>query len=93
MDRLRLGVIGLGWPGEIHCEANASVPNIELAALGTRSPERLVAMAAKFGAAKATRNYRELLADPEIDAVRSSRCGTSIPNRRSRRRNPPAPAR
>ena len=69
MDRLRIGVIGLGWFGEFHCDAIMGVPNLELAALCTRTPERLKAMAAKFGVGKTTRDYRELLADPGIDAV------------------------
>jgi len=51
MDRLRIGVIGLGWFGEIHCDAILGVPNLELAALCTRTPDRLKAMAAKFGVA------------------------------------------
>ena len=49
MERLRIGVIGLGWFGEKHCEALAGMPNVELAALCTRKPERLSEMAAKFG--------------------------------------------
>ena len=69
MDKLRIGVIGLGWFGEIQCEAIVGIPNLELAALCTRTPERLKAMATKFGVAKATRDYRDLLADPDIDAV------------------------
>ena len=69
MERLRIGVIGLGWFGEIHCETIVGVPELELAALCTRTPDRLSAMAAKFGIAKAFTDYRELLADPEIDAV------------------------
>jgi predicted dehydrogenase len=40
MDRLRNGVIGLGWFGEFHCDAILGVPNLELAALCTRTPER-----------------------------------------------------
>ena len=69
MERLRIGVIGLGWFGEIHCETIVGVPNLELAALCTRTPERLAAMAAKFGVSKTYRDYHDLLADPEIDAV------------------------
>src|SRR6478735_9328685 len=69
MERLRIGVIGLGWFGEIHCETIVGVPNLELAALCTRTPERLSALAAKFGVQKTYRDYRDLLADPEIDAV------------------------
>ncbi len=69
MERLRIGVIGLGWFGEIHCEAILGVPNLELAALCTRTPERLNALAAKFGVKKTFRDYLEMLADPDIDAV------------------------
>src|SRR3954468_16851710 len=69
MERLRIGVIGLGWFGEIHCETIIGVPNLELAALCTRTPERLDALAAKFGVRKAIRDYRKLLDDPDIDAV------------------------
>ena len=42
MDRIRMGVIGLGWFGEIHCDAIASVPNLELVALCTRRPDLCV---------------------------------------------------
>jgi len=69
VERLRIGVIGLGWFGEIHCETIVGVPNLELAALCTRTPERLAALGAKFGVSKTYRDYHDLLADPEIDAV------------------------
>ena len=69
MDRLRIGVIGLGWFGEIHCEAIIGVPNLELAALCTRTESRLAELAKKFGVKKTFTDYRKLLADPEIDAV------------------------
>ncbi|MBV9221992.1 MAG: hypothetical protein JO366_07870, partial [Methylobacteriaceae bacterium] len=48
MDRIRIGVIGLGWFGEIHCDTILGVPTLELAALCTRTPERLRALAQKF---------------------------------------------
>ena len=69
MDRLRIGVIGLGWFGEIHCETIVGVPNLELVALCTRTPGRLQSLADKFGVKKAHRDYRDMLADPDIDAV------------------------
>ena len=69
MDRLRIGVIGLGWFGEIHCDTIMGIPNLELAALCTRTPERLQQLAGKYGVQKTFRDYRELLADPSIDAV------------------------
>jgi len=69
MDRLRIGVIGLGWFGEFHAETIVGVPNLELAALCTRTPDRLKALGEKFGVKKTFTDYRELLADPGIDAV------------------------
>jgi UDP-N-acetylglucosamine 3-dehydrogenase len=69
MDRLRIGVIGLGWFGEIHCETIIGVPTLELTALCTRTPERLKSQAEKFGVKKTYRDYRDMLADKDIDAV------------------------
>ncbi|MCB1502121.1 MAG: Gfo/Idh/MocA family oxidoreductase [Bauldia sp.] len=69
MDRLRIGVIGLGWFGEIHCDAIIGIPNLELAALCTRTESRLGELATKFGVKKTYTDYRQLLADPDIDAV------------------------
>jgi UDP-N-acetylglucosamine 3-dehydrogenase len=69
MERLRIGVIGLGWFGEIHAETIIGMPAFKLAALCTRTPERLAAMGEKFGVGKLYRDYREMLADPDIDAV------------------------
>ena len=69
MDRLRIGVIGLGWFGEIHCETLVGIPNIELAALCTRRPDRLAEQAKKFGVKKTFTDFRAMLADKDIDAV------------------------
>lgn len=69
MNRLRIGIIGLGWFGEIHAETIIGVPNLELAALCTRTEDRLNALGDKFGVAKRYRDYNDMLADPEIDAV------------------------
>ncbi|HUQ37827.1 MAG TPA: Gfo/Idh/MocA family oxidoreductase [Aestuariivirga sp.] len=69
MDKLRIGVIGLGWFGEIHCETIVGIPNLELAALCTRRPDRLAELAKKFGVKKIFTDYREMLADKNIDAV------------------------
>jgi UDP-N-acetylglucosamine 3-dehydrogenase len=69
LDRLRIGVIGLGWFGEIHCDAIIGIPNLELAALCTRTESRLGELAKKLGVKKTYTDYRKLLADPDIDAV------------------------
>ena len=56
MQRLRIGVIGLGWFCEIHCGAIVGIPNLELAALCTRTPDRLAELASKFGVKKTYRD-------------------------------------
>ena len=85
MDRLRIGVIGLGWFGEIHCETIIGIPNLELAALCTRNarpPGR---------AGREIRRRRRPIATiatcwpiPRSTPCRSSPCGTSTPS-------PPSP--
>ena len=66
---VRWGVIGLGWFGEVHAEVLSQMPGIELAAVCTRRQDRLNEVADRFGVARRYTDYRQLLADPEIDAV------------------------
>lgn len=68
-DSIRWGVIGLGWFGEIHAESLATMPGIDLVALCTRRPERLAEVADRFGVARRYTDYRQLLADPQVQAV------------------------
>lgn len=69
MSQLRIGVIGLGWFGEIHAETIIGVPSLKLSALCTRNQERLAQQGQKFGVDKLYTDYNEMLADPDIDAV------------------------
>ena len=69
MNKVRHAVIGLGWFGEKHCEALSAIPNVEIAALCTRTPKRLKQVAKTFGVAKTYTDYNKLLADPDIDSV------------------------
>lgn len=69
MSRTRFGVIGLGWFGEKHCEALAEIADVELYALCTRNESRLNELAARFGVTQAFTDYREMLRDPELEAV------------------------
>ncbi len=68
-DKIRWAVIGLGWFGEVHADNLAEMPEIELAALCTRRPERLNEVGDRLGVKLRYTDYRELLADPEIDVV------------------------
>lgn len=69
MQRIRCGVIGLGWFGEHHVDALQSLPLAEVTAVCTRKPDRLREVAQKYSVPKAFTDYRELLADPQIDLV------------------------
>ena len=69
MSQMRIGIIGLGWFGEIHAETIIGVPNLKLSALCTRNPERLAQQGQKFGVEKLYTDYNDMLADPDIDAV------------------------
>jgi UDP-N-acetylglucosamine 3-dehydrogenase len=41
MSKLRVGLTGLGNFGKLQCSILASLPNVEIAALCTRTPEAL----------------------------------------------------
>jgi UDP-N-acetylglucosamine 3-dehydrogenase len=69
MRPLKVGVIGLGWFGEIHCDTIMGIPDLELVALSTRNEKRLVELSTKYGVTKASTDYNQLIEDPEIDAI------------------------
>lgn len=69
METIKYGVIGLGWFGEKHCEALSGLPNVELHALCTRTESRLAEVGKRFGVANTFTDYREMLADPDLDAI------------------------
>lgn len=66
---LRVGVIGLGWFGEVHCDAIIGIPELTLSALSTRNPERLKALAAKYQVIKAKTDFMDVINDPDIDVI------------------------
>ncbi len=69
MDKVKYGVIGLGFFGEKHSEVLSDMPGVELAAICTRRSHRLKEIAERFKVPKSYTNYKDLLADKEIDAV------------------------
>lgn len=69
MDKVKFGVIGLGWFGEYHCDVLAGLPDVELHSLCTRTESRLSELAAKHNVSRTYTDYREMLRDPELDAV------------------------
>ncbi|GAB4122598.1 MAG: Gfo/Idh/MocA family oxidoreductase [Roseiflexaceae bacterium] len=68
-NKLRVGIIGAGV-GRAHAEGYAALPErVELAAIAGLDTERVLALAAKYGVQQTYREYQDLLASPDIDAV------------------------
>ena len=67
--RLRVGVIGLGAFGESHLRAWRGLPEVEVAAVASRSAERAAEIAARYGVPRWYGSHDELIADPSIAAV------------------------
>ena len=68
-DKMRVGVIGTGWIAEKAAITLNGMDNCEALAVGSRSQEKAVAFASKWGIAKAHGSYRELIDDPDVDLV------------------------
>ena len=72
-DKLRVGIIGAnvtrGWSPRAHLPALLALPEFELAAVRTAHDETARESAAKFGAAMAFHDHREMLAKSDIDIV------------------------
>ncbi|MBT3380360.1 MAG: Gfo/Idh/MocA family oxidoreductase [Lentisphaerae bacterium] len=69
MDKLRVGIIGLGFFGEKHAEVFADMRGVELAAVCTRRDARRQEVADRFCVPANYADFHDLLADPNIDAV------------------------
>lgn len=68
MKVIRLGIIGLGYIGQIHLRNCLRLPQASVAAVSDVSRKALT-RARTMGVKKVFDNYRNLLKDPEIDAV------------------------
>ena len=67
--KVRIGIIGCGTIGSVHANAYAKVEEAEVVALCDLLPDRLKEKAELHKVARTYVDYKELLADPEIDAV------------------------
>lgn len=67
---LRVGVIGVGgWTEICHIPGLQAHPEVRVAALCGRSPERRRAQAERFGVPQTYGDYEELIARADVDAV------------------------
>ncbi|MFF4882263.1 Gfo/Idh/MocA family protein [Streptomyces nigra] len=77
VDTLGVAVVGFGWMGRVHTQAYARLPHHypdlplrpELVTVAEEVPGRAEEAAARFGFATATRDWREVAADPRVKAV------------------------
>ncbi len=71
MEKLRIGIIGVGWPGQRHIEAYEKHPNAQVVALSDVDTEAAERVKAEYNVdgARIYHDYRELLSAEDIDAV------------------------
>lgn len=69
MDKLRVGVVGLGTFGEMHLQTYSDHPAVDLVAVCDVDEARLEAAAQEFGVPGRFTDYRDLLAVDALDAV------------------------
>ena len=69
MDKIRIGVIGVGSIAREHLNAYKKNPHVEIYALCDINAELLASRAAEFGVERTFTNCEDMLKLPEIDAV------------------------
>lgn len=69
MSVVQIGVIGTGSISSLHLNAYKNNPNAKIYAVCDLNEERAKETAEKYGAVKVYTDYRELLADPVVEAV------------------------
>jgi predicted dehydrogenase len=67
--KLNLGIIGTGWPGQMHAEAICATQLANLYAAADVDPERRTFFEKSYAPEKSYADYHELLQDRHIDAV------------------------
>lgn len=69
MERINVGVIGTGWCGGIRARTAAASALVDELHIAETDPERLAKIAAETRSVTASADYREVLANPAVDAV------------------------
>jgi len=69
MEKINIGIIGLGRISDLHVLGYLDNPEVRLYAVSTRTEETGRQKQREWKADKYYRDYRDLLADPRVDAV------------------------
>jgi predicted dehydrogenase len=69
MRRVKTAVIGAGFMGKVHSEAIRRLGHVDIVAVAAANAQEGAAFAQSIGVDRSTGDYKELLADPEIEAV------------------------
>lgn len=68
-QKLRVGIVGLGWTGWTHLKAYQELPNVEVIALAGYEADRLAQYGREFNVPNLYREYQDLLARDDLDVV------------------------
>jgi len=69
MNRIRTAVIGTGFMGRSHLEALRRVENVDVVEVAGTSLDKAKGLGAGYNVLNATGDWRDVIADPSIDAV------------------------
>lgn len=69
MKKIKVGVIGAGSISDSHLQAYYNHPEVDLYAISDANAERAAQKAEKYEIPQVYKDYHELLADPEIEAI------------------------
>ena len=69
MEKLRVGIIGLGGIARAHCEAIAALDNVEIVAVADLFEEKRREYMEKYDIPRGYASHTELLADDEVEAA------------------------
>ena len=67
--QIKVGIIGTGWCGGIRAAASAASPLVSELHIAEVRADRLAEVTAQTNPVKATTDYRELIANPDIEAI------------------------
>jgi len=69
MKKLKVAIFGIGFMGRVHTEALRRLGNVEVVGVAGRTAPAARKFADALSIERATGNYQDLLADPELNAV------------------------